>query len=196
MVKILVVQGSPNPRSATAAMLRNLSGKMEGFGGDVDFLDMRETPLPLYIPGKKEGVENLEMICERVNQADAFVLGTPDYHGGPSGTMRNFLDYFWREFSGKLFGYVCASHEKGLTTMDMVRVAVRQCYGWSLPYGVAGMSPIEVEPEGKVVSEKLDARLTMMARDMVTYGEVLKNARETDLAGDHPCFMAIHRPPE
>ena len=28
-------------------------------------------------------------------------------------------------------------HEKGLTAMDQMRTAVRQCYGWSLPYGIS-----------------------------------------------------------
>jgi hypothetical protein len=34
-------------------------------------------------------------------------------------------------------GYLCASHEKGLTVMDQLRTAVRQRYGWSMPYGVS-----------------------------------------------------------
>jgi NAD(P)H-dependent FMN reductase len=71
-----------------------------------------------------------------VKWADAFILATPDYHGSMAGSMKNFLDYFWSEFAGKLFGYICSSHEKGLTVMDQMRTAVRQCYGWSMPYGI------------------------------------------------------------
>jgi FMN reductase len=47
------------------------------------------------------------------------------------------LDLYWEEFVGKTFGYICTSHEKGLTEMDQMRTAVRQCYGWSLPHGVS-----------------------------------------------------------
>jgi FMN reductase len=50
---------------------------------------------------------------------------------------KNFLDFYWEEFAGKTFGYICTSHEKGLTEMDQMRTAVRQCYGWSLPHGVS-----------------------------------------------------------
>jgi azobenzene reductase len=32
--------------------------------------------------------------------------------------MKNFLDHFWEEFAGKVFGYICTSHEKGLTVMS------------------------------------------------------------------------------
>ena len=51
--------------------------------------------------------------------------------------MKNFLDHFWREFAGKLFASVVASHEKGLTVTDQLRTVARQCYAWSMPYGVS-----------------------------------------------------------
>lgn len=193
MPRILIIQGSPNPKSATAAMLRHLEECLRQFGAEVDFLDLRATPLPMYTPAHEDDAENYEKITALVNAADAIVLGSPDYHGSPSSVIINFLDYYWRELTGKLFGYVCASHEKGLTVMDMLRVAVRQCYGWSLPYGVSGASPTEVEPEGKVVSEKLASRINMMAHDMVAYAAVIKTQRDRDLAGDHPTFMAVIR---
>jgi hypothetical protein len=30
-----------------------------------------------------------------------------------------------------------ASHEKGLTVADQMRTAIRQCYGWSMPYNIS-----------------------------------------------------------
>jgi FMN reductase len=44
-----------------------------------------------------------------VKWADAFILATPDYYGSMSGSIKNFVDYFWSEFAGKLFGYICSS---------------------------------------------------------------------------------------
>ena len=38
-----------------------------------------------------------------------------------SGALKNFLDHFYEEFAGKVFGYIVASHEKGLTVMDQMR---------------------------------------------------------------------------
>jgi hypothetical protein len=34
--------------------------------------------------------------------------------------MKNFLDQYWEEFAGKMFGfiYIFTSHERGLTVMD------------------------------------------------------------------------------
>ena len=91
----------------------------------------------MYRPGGAVPADVVREVGDAVTWADAFLLATPDYHGSMSGAMKNFLDYHWEEFAGKLFGYICASHEKGLTAMDQMRTAVRQCYGWSLPYGVS-----------------------------------------------------------
>ena len=100
-------------------------------------LDLRAVELPMYRPDRETPSEAQRNITADVEWADAFVLATPDYHGSMSGAMKNFLDYHWEELAGKVFGYICSSHEKGLTVMDQMRTVVRQCYGWSMPYGVA-----------------------------------------------------------
>src|ERR1700678_277915 len=96
-------------------------------GAQTRLLDLRAVELPLYRPGSAPVSEAVTAAFEAVEWADALVLATPDYHGSMSGAMKNFLDYFWSELAGKLFGYVCASHEKGLTAMDQMRTVVRQC---------------------------------------------------------------------
>jgi azobenzene reductase len=191
--RILVVQGSMHPQSVTAVMLNHVTGMMKQIGARVDVVDFRQTPLPMYIPGGSHKGEHFAEISELVSSADGFILGTPDYHGLPNGNLKNFTDYFWREFTGKLFGYVVASHEKGLTTMDTLRVCVRQCYGFSLPYGVSGIEGSEVEKGCKVTSEKLNQRLTMLAHDMVRYTTLLAKAREETIAGSDPSFLAMMR---
>jgi len=190
--KVLLVQGSLHQRSSTAAMLFHLRDRLRDLGAATEVLDLRQRALPHFSPGAPEP-ENLGWIREQVENSAVFVLGTPDYHGTPSGPMKNFLDYFWTEFTGKLFGYISASHEKGLTAMDTLRIAVRQCYGWSLPYGVAGVEKSEVEPEGAVLSDKLRDRLEMMAYDLLHYGHLIAGQRQRDLSGHHHGFMARHR---
>ena len=94
------------------------------------------------------------------------MLASPDYHGSMSGAMKNFLDFYWEEFAGKTFGYICSSHEKGLTVMDQMRTAVRQCYGWSLPYGVSINGEEDFNEKGEIVNSLLVKRLEILARDL------------------------------
>ncbi|MGA7975721.1 MAG: NAD(P)H-dependent oxidoreductase [Nitrososphaeraceae archaeon] len=101
-------------------------------------IDLSEMELPIYNPNiSSENDKILTYVTREVIKADSFVLASPDYHGSMSGAMKNLLDYYWKEFAGKTFGYIVASHEKGLTVMDQMRTAVRQCYGWSMPYGIS-----------------------------------------------------------
>jgi FMN reductase len=109
-----------------------------------------------------------------------------------SSTIKNFLDHFWHEFAGKLFATIVASHEKGLTVTDQLRTVARQCYAWSLPYGVSFSDQSDVKGEN-ILSDPLRSRLEMMIRDVHVYGEVLARQRRADLASNEPGFMARWR---
>ena len=133
-----------------------------------------------------------EMIVE---WADAYILATPDYHGSMSGSLKNFLDYFWSEFAGKTFGYIVASHEKGLTVMDQMRTAVRQCYGWSIPYGISINPEDDFNDKKEVINKKLWSRLDMLARDLVVYGKLIRKQFVNDLLQSAPVntFAAYYK---
>ena len=137
------------------------------------FVNLFETQLPIYQPSTKFDNENVKKVTNDVNWANVFVLACPDYHGSMSGTMKNFLDFFWKEFSGKTFGYIVSSHEKGLTVMDQMRTAVRQCYAWSLPYGISINEREDLGSDGKIVNSRLQSRMEMLARDLVVYGRLI-----------------------
>jgi FMN reductase len=160
-----------------------------GYDAETRLLNLRETKLPLFEPdGSIEEdislTEGLRKITENVIWADAFVLVSPDYHGSMSGVMKNFLDHFWEEFAGKMFGYICTSHEKGLTVMDQMRTAIRQCYGWSLPYGVSINGELDFNAKGKITNDLLIKRLDMLARDLITYGRLIREQFLKDISSN------------
>jgi FMN reductase len=181
--------------SHSAQATRFVLEAARGFGAQTRLLDLRAADLPMYRPDDEESAHpGLVEANEAVNWADAFVLATPDYHGSMSGAMKNFLDYYWTEFAGKLFGYLCASHEKGLTAMDQMRTAVRQCYGWSLPYGVSIHGERDFDAHGQVKNAAVERRLRMLARDLTVYGELIHAQFRRDLeAGATDTFAARYR---
>ena len=160
------------------------------YGVDAYMLELRKTDLPLYNPSgvlsdqtsssynnnnnsKHNYNDDLERITKTLKWADAFILASPDYHGSMSGALKNFLDYFWEEFAGKTFGYIVASHEKGLTVVDQMRTAIRQCYGWSMPYNISINGEKDFS-NGNVINSVLAERIKMLARDLVTYGKLIR----------------------
>lgn len=163
-------------------------------GAETRLLDLHAADLPMYRPDATAETDTVKQVEEAVNWADAFVLSSPDYHGSMSGAMKNFLDYFWTEFAGKVFGYLCASHEKGLTVMDQMRTAVRQCYGWSLPYGVAIHGDEDFDAEGNIAKPAVERRLRMLARDVTVYGALISEQFARDQASDETdTFAARYR---
>jgi len=191
-LQVLAVVGSLNPSSVTRTVILHAAERLRGDGCSVDVLDLEKEPLPLYNPDTAYDAPGFDRLQSRVERADVYVLGTPDYHGSISSAMKNFLDHFWGEFAGKLFATVVASHEKGLTVTDQLRTVARQCYAWSMPYGVSFADEEDVR-DGKIVSDTLKKRLEMFVRDVRTYGALLALQRRADLAATEPGFMARHR---
>src|SRR5262245_20496619 len=188
-LNVLAVVGSLNRNSVTRVVINHVADKLRRDGCMVDVMDLLAEPLALYNPDLAYDDPGFPALQARVHQADAYLLGTPDYHGGISSAMKNFLDHFWKEFAGKLFATIVASHEKGLTVTDQLRTVARQCYAWSLPYGVSFVEEQDVR-YARVTAKALSKRLEMFVRDVGVYGDVLGRQRQFDLAGTDPGFMA------
>jgi NAD(P)H-dependent FMN reductase len=192
-INVLGVAGSLRQDSYSTLGLKIVLEEAIKYGSESYLLDLRELNLPLYDPGgpptSNESSSNtnknaLERTATALKWADALILASPDYHGSMSGTLKNFLDYFWEEFAGKTFGYIVASHEKGLTVADQMRTAIRQCYGWSMPYNISINGEKDFDSKGTLVNSTLAKRLKMLARDLVIYGTLIRKQFLSDVA-DH-----------
>src|SRR6266545_4273549 len=188
-LNVLGVGSSMRQRSYSTSVLKLILSIAKGNMAETKLLDLRQTNLPMLYSARDDTDEIIQT-TELVKRADAFILATPDYHGSMSGSLKNFLDYFWSEFAGKTFGYIVASHEKGLTVMDQMRTAVRQCYGWSLPYGVSVNGDEDFNTNGKVINKRLATRLEILARDLVVYGKLIRMQFLHDLEGNEPNTFA------
>lgn len=183
-IRIVGIGSSMRKHSySTLAVNMVLDLSKKNYDAETNLLDLRRTKLPIYNPDDSFHT-NIQEMGHLLEWADAFVLASPDYHGSMSGVMKNFLDHFWEEFAGKTFGYICASHEKGLTVMDQMRTAVRQCYGWSLPYGVSISGEQDFNDKEEIINNSLDKRLRMLARDLVVYGSLIREQFLQDIADD------------
>ena len=190
---VLGVAGSTRQESYSTRALKIALDHAKSHGAEVRLLELNRTVLPLYDPSAPASKE-VEQAAEAIAWADAFILASPDYHGSMSGALKNFLDHFYEEFAGKVFGYIVASHEKGLTAMDQMRTAVRQCYGWSMPYGVSINGPQDFTGN-EIGNARLSSRLRMMTRDLVVYGRLVRDQFMRDFGSNEPDTFAAHYRP-
>jgi NAD(P)H-dependent FMN reductase len=194
IVNVLGVAGSMREQSYSTRALKMILEEVKKYDSESHMLELRKINLPLYDPSEitssyeSSNANNsnnvLESITAALKWADAFVLASPDYHGSMSGGMKNFLDYFWEDFAGKTFGYVVASHEKGLTVADQMRTAVRQCYGWSMPYNISINGENDFDSKGNLLNFALAKRIKMLARDLVTYGRLIRGQFLQDIGNN------------
>lgn len=191
-LRILGVVGSRSKNAGSRTVVNYAAEALRARGCAVDIFDPLTEPLDLFDPETAYSGAAYAALQKRVEAADVYLLGTPDYHGSISSALKNFLDHFWQEFAGKLFATVVGSYEKGLTVTDQLRTVARQCYAWSLPYGVA-FSDREDLKEGQIVGEALQRRLAMMVHDIHCYGCLLAEQRRRDLESAEPGFMAKYR---
>ena len=194
-LKVLGVGSSMREGSYGTRALRIVLDRMEKLQAETHLLDLRKVKMPTFNPNSSlQSGKRIREVTEEVNWADVFILATPDYHGSMSGPMKNFLDHYWQEFAGKTFGYICTSHEKGLTVMDQMRTAVRQCYGWSLPYGISVNGEEDFNEAGEIVNSLLAKRLRILARDLIVYGKLIRAQFLQDLSSkESDTFAARYR---
>jgi NAD(P)H-dependent FMN reductase len=179
-INILGAAGSMRADSYSTRALKIALQYAKKYGANVLMLDLSKTVLSLRDPSAPTSEQAEEEVVKAVEWADAFILASPDYHGSMSGTLKNFLDHFYKEFGGKLFGYIVASHEKGLTVMDQMRTVMRQCYGWSTPYGVS-VNGEQDFANGQLINIEVSRRLEMMSRDLVAYDRLISEQFARDL---------------
>lgn len=193
-LKVLGVGSSMREGSYGTRALKIVLDRMEKLQAETHLLDLRKVKMPTFNPNSSvQSGKRIREVTEVVNWADVFILATPDYHGSMSGPMKNFLDHYWQEFAGKTFGYFCTSHEKGLTVMDQMRTAVRQCYGWSLPYGIS-VNGEDFNEAGEIVNSLLAKRLRILARDLIVYGKLIRAQFLQDLSSkESDTFAARYR---
>jgi len=182
-LKVLGVGSSMREGSYGTRALKIVLERMEKLQAETHLLDLRKAKMPTFNPNSSvQSSKRIREVTKEVNWADVFILATPDYHGSMSGPIKNFLDHYWQEFAGKTFGYICTSHEKGLTAMDQMRTAVRQCYGWSLPYGISVNGEEDFNEAGEIVNSLLAKRLRILARDLIVYGKLIRAQFLQDLS--------------
>ena len=88
--------------------------------------------MPLYDGDLEEaegGPESAERIAAQIAEADAVILSTPEYNKGPSGVLKNALDWLSRSKPGPLEGKPVAivSAAAGRAGGERAQFSLRHC---------------------------------------------------------------------
>ena len=138
-MKIEIIAGSPRTGSLSyraALYLKNwLSQKT---GHDIDIINMKDWNVPpvqsAWASVEKAPVE-FQPLANRIFNADAYILVSPEYNGSYSPAMKNLLDHFPKRHH-KPFGIVTASPGAmgGIRASQQLLQLVPALFGIASPY--------------------------------------------------------------
>jgi chromate reductase, NAD(P)H dehydrogenase (quinone) len=138
-MKIEIISGSPRINSVTRRVALHLKNWLsQNTTHEVDIIDMKDWTVPavqsVWVSPDKAPVE-FQPLAERIFNADAYILVTPEYNGSYSPAMKNLLDHFPKRHR-KPFGIVTASPGAmgGIRASQQLLQLVPALFGIASPY--------------------------------------------------------------
>jgi FMN reductase len=121
---------------------------------------------------------------EEIREADGVILGTPEYHGSLSGSLKNMLDLMSQEqFEGKIVGLVgvAGGHTGAINSLNTLRVIGRNMHCWVLPQEVSvADSSKTFNDDGTVNDPGIEQRLRNIGRQVVKFASLQRDVRHLD----------------
>ncbi|WP_052439416.1 NADPH-dependent FMN reductase, partial [Streptacidiphilus jiangxiensis] len=128
-MRALLVNGSPNHPSATAAMAAVAAAALRDQGADVDVVDLAGFTTA-DVPDWRRAVAD----------ADAVLLATPVYHAGYSGRLKSALDLLPGDaLTDKAVGVLAhgSGPRSGNVVAEQLRTVAKAMGGWVVPTQIA-----------------------------------------------------------
>lgn len=177
---IVGVGGTLRPGSSTEATIRRVLLHAEEMGAETQMFGGGAIDLPLYEPNNVSTAPRVSNLIAALRAADAIVIGSPGYHGGISGLVKNALDYTEEMaadatpyFSGKPIGCIAtgAGWQGCNSTLHALRNVVHALRGWPTPVGIALNTKVAAfGPDGSCLMPELDQQLRVMADQLLRFG--------------------------
>jgi len=179
VIQIVGISGSLRAGSYTRRAVETaLQGAAEA-GAETRLLNLKDYDL-IFRDGKDEtnypaGVFRLRADVKR---ADGLILGTPEYHGGLSGVLKNALDLMsFDEFEGKMIGLVGVSGGRmgAHDALNTLRNVGRALHSWVIPEQASVPEAWKVfTDDGKITDPQLETRLKEVGSQLARFARLHK----------------------
>jgi NAD(P)H-dependent FMN reductase len=112
-MKIIIISGSARPNRQSHKIALEVLKRLDTVENiQPTILDVREKPLPLLesiYRNHPNPTENMHHWKKELDQADAFLIVSPEHNGSYSGALKNTLDHFFEEYNNKPMGIIAVS---------------------------------------------------------------------------------------
>jgi FMN reductase len=179
--RIVGLGGTFRQASSSEKIVRAVLAECEALGAQTIMFDGPALArLPHYNPEQPDRSAEEMALVEAVRNADGIVIGSPGYHGGYSGLVKNAVDLLEdlrsdsrTYFDGCPVGLVvtAAGWQACGTTLSALRDVIHAMRGWPTPVGVA-VNSVEQRPfgpDGALIDEGVVRAVHAQARQIMHF---------------------------
>lgn len=139
-MKIVIISGSVRKGRKSHQLTLELQKRFVKAGYlQTEMIDLAESQLPVLEEERFQThpapTPAMIDIHHKLNNADAIIFLSPEYHGSYTGALKNAVDYYWSEFQKKPIGVVATSSGKfgGINTSTQLQQLVLALGAFPMP---------------------------------------------------------------
>lgn len=172
---VLLVSCSLNPESRSRLLAEAARERFDELNEAVEFVDLRELPLPMCDGATTYGDANAKRLSELGSQADAIVLAAPIYNFGVSASAKNLVELTGRSWSGKVVGMLLAAGGQGsyMSGMGLANSLMLDFRCLVIPRFV--YADANAFADGRIVNPDTERRVGELIREVVRVSRALRS---------------------
>ena len=160
-------------------------------GWEVEYLDLKTLDLPMYAdavaPSFRESLDGLSETVKEwshsIEEADAYIIVTPEYNHGYPAPLKNAIDWLFKEWNRKPVAFVSyGALLAGGRAVEQLRQVVAELHMTSIRAQVLFPAVWEAfDTNGQPKDPATEERVRGMFRELSWWGNALKEAREKSI---------------
>ncbi|MBK5432166.1 NADPH-dependent FMN reductase [Bacillus mycoides] len=174
-MRLALVCGSVREESQTKKLMRQIQSRFADKDIELDFIDFRESPLPIFDGSMKQKMVAHTFI-ERINAADALILASPEYHNSFSGALKNAFDFITNEqLMDKPIGLIATAGggKGGINCLNGMRIFLRGLYALVLADQVV-LDGSDFDKDGICRDEAVMKRVDDLVNKVIHFSNMLQ----------------------
>lgn len=188
MLKIQIILGSTREgRKGEPVAKWVLSEAEKNTNVSFELLDLKDYPLPFFenakTPKMLTAKEHTPAIArkwvEKIDEADGYIIVTPEYNHSFPAVLKNALDYPYKQWNDKPVAFVSYGWSAyGTRAVQQLRPVVLELQMVPIHQGVhLPVSPFPFDREGKLTDSSYSETLNQTLTQLIWWTQTLKEAK-------------------
>jgi NAD(P)H-dependent FMN reductase len=190
MLKIKVILGSIRENRFGEQPAKWITEKAKQKGLDVELLDLRDYPLPMFaepaVPASLKGNYTNEIAkkwAAKIGEADGFIFTVAEYNHGYTSVLKNAIDFIYDEWLKKPVAFLGYGANGGVRAVEQLKQVVNS--NLQMQPVAAGVIISEfwnhLDEQGKLKTEPFEKSADGMIDQLIWLGNAMKAARDADV---------------